>query len=373
MTGAISGRFAKRSTLRRCRLLAVHRTLRAGEAGTSLIDVLVGLAVAMFSMVIIYQVFVGIDAVRRNAAAAADAQSSGMFALFALASRLAGAGAGTAAGAQWLDTCPATPDIRTSLRPVDVVITDGGTPDRPDSVVIRQALAPTTGVFAGFARAAPAGTSFPVESPDAFAVGDRVVAISRSGACEASRVTSVSAPVAGVTDVGHTAVTADFPIASVLLNLGPYGKGSTLRYDVVSGTLRSTDVTNGDVPVPLTANVVNLKLQYGIDTDGDGALDTWTSAGSTGTWSPGSLLAAPRSTLERIKAVRAGIIVRSDVADRSLRREFRWVLFDCAAVDKTACPGRLEGVVAASPTGSYRYRAFEAVVPLRNVIWNRSS
>jgi len=46
------------------------------------------------------------------------------------------------------------------------------------------------------------------------------------------------------------------------------------------------------------------------------------------------------------------------------------VLFDCSTHDN-ACPGRLTGTIAGSPNGSYRYRVYETVVPLRNQLWNR--
>jgi hypothetical protein len=49
------------------------------------------------------------------------------------------------------------------------------------------------------------------------------------------------------------------------------------------------------------------------------------------------------------------------------------VLFDCELADKSACPGRLEGIVAAAAGGAYRYRTMETVVPLRNVLWNQAS
>jgi type IV pilus assembly protein PilW len=338
-----------------------------------LIDVLVGLAVGLLSMVIVHQAFVVLDTVRRNAAAAADAQSSGAFALFTLASQIGNAGAGTAGAARWLDTCPAATDVTTTLRPIDVLITDGGAADRPDSLVVRQALAPIIATPATFASVAPAGASFRVESPDGFEVGDRVVATSRTGSCAMTQVTAVGASAGGVVELAHSAVSIDLPVTSVLLNLGPATRASTLRYDVVSGALRSTDLANGDAPVPLASNVVNLKFQYGIDSDADGTLDTWVGASSPGAWTPALLLAAPRATLERIKAIRIGIIVRSDRIDRALTRGFHWVLFDCERDDKAACPGRLEGTIAASASGSYRYRAFETVVPLRNVIWNRGA
>jgi len=338
--------------------------------GTSLIDVLVGLAVAMVSLILVYQAFVALDTVRRNAAATADAQANAAFALFALASQIGNAGAGWALAGRWLDTCPVVADVAATLRPVDVLIADSGAADRPDSLVVRQSLARAIALPAALASAAPAGADFRVESPDGFTAGDRLVAITRDGRCVTTQATSVTAPVGGIVTVAHTPIAIDLPLTSVLLDLGPAGRASTLRFDVASGTLRSTDLANGDAPVPLTSNVVNLKFQYGVDTDADGALDTWVRADAPGPWSQAALLAAPRTTLERIKAVRVGIILRSERIDRSLARSFHWVLFDCARDDKTACPGRLEGSIPGDANGSYRYRTLETVIPLRNVIWN---
>lgn len=355
------------------RSLAAHprATWRAG--GTSLIDVLVGVALGMLAMALAYQAFLAFDAIRRNVSATADMQSAGALALSLLATGIGNAGAGLDAAGRALDTCPAVADVATTLRPIDVLIGDGGGADRPDSLVVRQAFATTIATPAAFASAAPAGADFRVESPDGFAPGDRVAAVSRTGTCVATQVSAVGAPAAGIVDIAHAPVAVDLPPGTVLLNLGPAGRPSTTRYDVAGGALRSTDIGNGDAPVPLVSNVVNVKFQYGIDSDGDGGLDTWTAAGSPGAWGAPTLLAAPRSTLERIKAVRVGVIVRSDRPDRALTSAHRWVLFDCAAADKATCPGRLEGTIAGSPSGGYRYRGYETVVPLRNVIWNRGA
>jgi type IV pilus assembly protein PilW len=345
-------------------------TCRARLRAASLVDALVGLAVAMLALVIVYHAFVATDAVRRSAAGAADAHGSAAFALFTLAAQITGAGAGWAAAARWLDTCPALPDVATTLRPVTVLITDGGSASRPDSLVARQTFAHRLGLPAAVAAAAAAGTHVRAQSPDGFMAGDRIVAVTRSGNCVATQVSAVGAASAGVVDITHAGVAIDLPITTVLLDLGAAGRASTLRFDVVSEVLRSQDLSNGDAPVPLTSNVVNLKFQYGIDSDGDGVLDTWARADTTGSWSPAALLAAPRATLERIKAIRIGIIVRAERVDRTLARDFHWVLFDCEQDDKAACPGRLEGTIAGSASGSYRYRVLETVVPLRNAIWN---
>ena len=349
-----------------------HRPVcRSRLRAASLVDALVGLAVAMLSLVIVYQAFVATDAVRRNAATAADAHGSAAFALFTLAAQITGAGAGWASAARSLDTCPAIADVATTLRPVAVLITEGGGANRPDSLVVRQTFARRLALPVAVAAAADAGTHVRAQSPDGFTAGDRIVAVTRTGNCVTTQVSAVTAPSAGIVDLTHTGIAIDLPITTVLLDLGAASRASTLRFDVLAETLRSQDLANGDAPVPLTSNVVNLKFQYGIDSDGDGALDTWARADAAGAWSPAALLAAPRATLERIKAIRVGIIVRAERIDRTLARDFHWVLFDCALDDKAACPGRLEGTIPGSANGSYRYRMLETVVPLRNVIWNR--
>ena len=345
----------------------------ASDRGVTLVDVLVGLAVAMLTVVVVYQTFVVVESIRRSAAAAGDTEGSGAFALFALAVQTENAGAGLASAARWLDTCPPTADIATTLRPIDVLITDGGGADRPDSLVIRQSRASNGAAPAAFAAAAPPGADFRVESADGFSIADRVIAISRTGSCAMAEISAVVRSGSGILDIAHSGAAVDFPATSLLLNLGPAGRAWISRYDLLSGTLRSTDVANGDAPNPLVSNLANVKFQYGIDNDGDGALDTWVTASPSSGWSPTDLLAAPRTTLERIKAIRIGVIAHSEQIDRTQTRGYHWVLFDCELADKSACPGRLEGTVVASAGGGYRYRAFETVVPLRNGIWNSGS
>ena len=346
---------------------------RSRACGATLIDVLVGLLLALFTMVVAYQAFTVVQSIRYSAAASADAHSNAVFALSALAIQASNAGAGIASAARWLDACPPAGDIVTTLRPVFALITDGGAADRPDSLSVRQALAPASAAPAAFVVAAPAGAGFRVQATGGFAVGDRVVAISRGGSCVTTVVTGVASGGPGILDIAHSPVAIDLPVTSLLLNLGPASRDSTSRHDVVSQTLRSTDLANGDAPNPLVSNIVNLKLQYGIDSDGDGALDTWVAADAAGSWSPAALLAAPRATLERIKAIRIGVIARTERTDRARTGNYRWVLFDCELDAKTACPGRLEGTISPAAGGGYRYRTLETVVPLRNAVWNSGS
>ena len=255
------------------------------------------------------------------------------------------------------------------------MITDGGTDDAPDSIAVRYGVAPGAGTAVPFSTASPAGSNFVIAATGGFSIADRIIATDRQGGCATTTVTAIAVPGPGVLELAHEAITLDFPATSVLLNLGPEDGAQTIRFDVAGGVLRTTDLAGGDAPNPLASNIVNLKFQYGIDADGNGTIDTWTparDAGPLGNFTPTSILAAPVERLRRIKAVRAGLIVRSDVRNRASRDVFRWVLFDCEATDKTACPGRLEGSISPSAAGAWRYRVYETVIPLRNLIWSRS-
>jgi type IV pilus assembly protein PilW len=338
--------------------------------GVTMVDVLIGLAVALLAVAVVYQSLVVVQAMRRNSAAVSDAQATGALALAVVTAQLTNAGAGITAAARAFETCPFTPDVATSLRPLSVLITDGGAADRADSLVVRQSLARTPGLTLPFVDAATAGSNFRIATVDGIAVDDRVAVVSRAGPCVTTKVTNVTTVAPGVLDIAHDAVTVDLPITSVLVNFGPAARGSITRFDLVSTSLRSTDVSNGDAPTPLVSNVVNLKFQYGIDIDGNGTVDTWVAATAGSPWDAATLLAAPRSTTERVRAIRVGLIARSEQPERGRTGTFRWVLFDCEFDDKSTCPGRLTGAIAATANGAYRYHVMETIVPLRNVIWN---
>ena len=347
--------------------------MRRAHAGAGLIEVMVGVTVALCATLAIYVVVGTADKLRRDSQSAGDAQQTGLFVLSRLAFDIANAGSAFAPAAKALATCPASSNVADTLRPIAVLIADSGRDDVADSVVVRYGVAPAIAGPSAFAAAAPAGANFLVQSPYGFAVGDRVIAIGRNGECAATDVTGTTPAGAGIVEVAHAPLAESFPAASWLVNLGSSSDAQVIRYDVQSGVLRTTDLLNGDAPNPLASNIVNLKLQYGIDSDADGALDTWVAArsGPSGDWSAATLLAAPADQLARIKAVRLGLIVRSDFVDRSMNTAFTWTFFDCEASDTSVCPGRLSGTIAATPAGGYRYRVHETIVPLRNTIWNR--
>ena len=333
------------------------------ELGISLIEVMVGVTIGLIAVIVMYQVFAVAEGFKRNTTGASDAQQNGLFSTFTLGIDLANAGNGLAAAAAELATCPNTGDMATTLRPLSVLITDGGSADTPDSFVVNYSGSSTLVAPALFAGPPPGPTTFNIVSPGGgFQVKDAVVAISMTGRCGISRVTAVGLPDAlGVVQISVTpAIAGALTSSAQLFNLGPQPRRT--RFDVASNVLRTQDLFTPDAaPVPLAANVLNLKVQYGVDTNSDGLLDDWRSARDA--YAPAALLAAPRTTIDTIKAIRIGIIVRSDQFDRDQTAKFTWTMFECG---EAVCPGRLTGELPEN----WRYRVFEQVIPLRNVIWN---
>jgi len=132
-----------------------------------------------------------------------------------------------------------------------------------------------------------------------------------------------------------------------------------------------------------------MKVEYGVADPNDplGSVSTWKQASDVG-WDPATLLPAPVTTINLVKAIRIGIVVQSEQFDKALDKftggdyvngDYNWVLFDCANVDKKQCAGRLTGTVPAGCNlvplvpGNCRFRKYETVIPLRNEIWNKKS
>jgi type IV pilus assembly protein PilW len=339
---------------------------KRSQAGSSLAAALVGLAAGAITVVAILATFASTEALKRNAVGIADAQHGGALAVLALVTDIANAGHGLAPAIHELATCPDSGELRTSLRPVPILINAGAAAEASDSISVNSSGGHAIAGALALASAPASGLALRVRSPLGLGVDDAVAVVGLDGSCEVTTLSAISGPDPdGVIDAVHTGLNGAFPLTALIVDLGPRGRWRRVRYDIAEGSLRSLDLaTPGATPNPLLANAVLLKAQYGIDSDGDGTLDAWVGAGAA-PWTPATVLAAPAATLASVKAVRFGIVVRSETPDRAVTTPFRWVMFDCGQDDAASCPGRLSGAL---PPG-WRYLTLEAVVPLRNQIW----
>ncbi len=115
-----------------------------------------------------------------------------------------------------------------------------------------------------------------------------------------------------------------------------------------------------DPVVPVVSDVVNLKAQYGLDTNNDGIVDAWQDA-TGGVWSAANLPTQPLATLRQIRAVRVAIVTRSAQYEKDAVTTGPLVMFDDAV-----------SMTLDADDQHYRYKVLETVVPLRNALWNPS-
>ena len=352
------------------------------HAGFGLVEILVGVVIGLLALLVIYQALALAEGYKRTTTAGGDAQSAGMISTFILAQDIGNAGNGVASNAQELATCPSTGNFATTWRPIPVLIRDGGSDDASDSFDVFYGVNPRLLTPLEILTTYNPGGTIDLQSPLGFEVGNMFVMADISGAnCAMGTVTAMVGPNAGtgVVNVTPTPIATAFPQgATWVINLGPANQVRKVRYDVQAGVIRSLDLVNAAaVPNPIVGNITLLKAQYGLDTDGDQFIDTWTSARNA-PWREADVLAAPIAQLRQIKAIRLAVVVRSSQFERAtdaegraavtdLTGDFTVTLFDCHGL--VPCTGEMAGVTIPG-TANFRHRVFEQVIPLRNQVWN---
>jgi type IV pilus assembly protein PilW len=346
---------------------------RAAAGGFSLMELMIGLTIGMIAMITIIQVMSFFEAQRKTTSGSADAQTNGGIALYSIARDLQMAGYPLMATTESPLECTAVTSnvagVTATLSPVVVTNGTAGANPASDSITIRFGTTLTGG----------APTQISILGGNDATVGSNIgcqvndLTLIKSGTnCAISRVTGVS---------GTTTVTLqNTALANTPgVNLSCMGAWNEITYAVnaATGNLERTAVANGvsGGAQPLIAGIINLQAQYGISASANSnQITQWVDA-SGGTW------AAPTvANRNRIKAIRIAVVARNT------RLEPDVVSALCTSID-TAAPGGVcawEGSVASpAPTvdlspgnadwARYRYRVFETIIPLRNVIWSKDS
>lgn len=342
---------------------------RSRQAGFTLVELMVGLAIGMLATVIIMQEFSVFERQKRTTTGNADAQTNGGIALYNIGREMQLAGYPLMPVTNSPLECTTLNVGATGIGGISPVsIADGvavaGVSSASDTITIRYGDAqmggvPTqiTGVGAPNANDAAVGNNLGCQ------VGD-IAMLTNGNACTLTRVTALSAAGVAPATIGVQSIAG----AGAGVSLSCLGNWNEVTYAVNNGTL----TRNG---VPTVDGVVNIQAQYGISAGASSNQVTqWVDA-SGATW--GAPTVADRN---RIKAVRIAVIARN------AKREPTAVTAACSSTTAAAPTGLCawEGS-ATSPAPAvslsdndpnwlnYRYRVFETVIPLRNVIWSKDT
>ncbi|HQR10173.1 MAG TPA: PilW family protein [Casimicrobiaceae bacterium] len=414
------------------------------QHGVGLVETMVGIFIGAIVIVVIYNILAVAENYRRTTVGSSDAQVTGLLSQFVASRDLANGGAGITMST-WSNTGPAdmvnctrneagapasgfaVTSLEAAIRPIPVIITNGGGPGVSDSFISYSAGAAHVMWPVDFTANSLAGAAtITVQSPNGFTVPVPTAAapywgvvMDGAGKCKLLRLTNaapdVTLPLTGrvtLTVDPTTPLLTDYTTAAParLLNIGPQGLATRVRYDVdgVNGVLRTSDLLvvppAAVTPVPIAQNVVLMKAQYGIDTNGDGIVDCWTPADAStcNDWSEAAVRVGDLAKLNQLLAVRVGVVVRSDEPDLRLLTDPtnpqliseasgilqatrpQVVLFNCST-NNAACQNRVvvpmgAGVPVGAPTCApavicdyWRYRTYETIIPIRNSIYNATT
>jgi type IV pilus assembly protein PilW len=384
------------------------------QRGFSLIELMVAITISLFLALSIATVWGNFESQKQRTVNTSSAQVSGLLALTELEQDIKSAGAGfpsavytggvllpTAytgctnissfynSGTSQISPVPAYAGTTMPLAPV--TITSGGA--GPDTLIMKRGgvlgAAPT--IFLQDPASMPlASDDFNVQSTVGFNSGDVVMAVQTgTGKCMVTQLGTVNTAAGTLGRVPGAAPTYTPSSAYQLSNGWPLFSAADVVFDI--GVLTSvtysvnamnqlvlTDNTNPAAAVTtiLASDIVDMKAQYGVAAAGTQNVTTWVNATSTNANDPTTNWAALTAvTMPRIKAVRLAVVARSSTLEATAVTGVCTNISGgvnngpCAWPDTAGNPAPIIDLSSNANWANYRYRVYQLVVPLRNVIW----
>lgn len=357
-----------------------HTAMKLNQKGFSLIELMVGLIIGLLTTLVIMQVFSAFEGQKRTTSGTADAQTNGSIGLYSLQRdvQLAGFGLPLFDDVHMPLNCtttsfllpavaapPVLPAVTINLVPIGIV--NGATATASDTITVRYGTSASAGIPMRVTASGTATSSIALDNNIGCAVGDVAFTVEGTN-CQATRVRAkpsiTTLTVLPTVDVGVGAT------IETSTRLSCAGVWNDITY-AISGT----QLTRNNVPI--VDGIVNMQAQYGISAAPDqNQIQQWVDA--TGSWVAPTVI-----NRNRIKSVRIAIVARNGLLERDpvstacslgVRDDPR----DVCAWDATSASPTIASpapVVNLTNLGAdwdrYRYRVYESVIPLRNLVWAR--
>jgi type IV pilus assembly protein PilW len=347
----------------------------SSQRGVGLVELMVAMVIGLFTTLVVMQVFSVFEGNKRTTTSGADAQTNGTIALYNIKRQIAMAGFGlptfSTKNPPLLCSDPNMATGGVNLFPVAIV--DGGSAaGASDTVSIRIGSSGNGGV-PFLADESATGTTILVKNTMACQANDMAI-VSTGPSCSFVRVTAIP-------DATHVTFASNVVASKASTSIACLGNWTELSYLVSNGQLRLRTTVNGaNTNAQNVEGIVNIQAQYGVSnsaTSNDVA--QWVDA--TDIWAeplPGTA-SAVIARRNRIKAIRVAIVARSGLFEQSN------VTDACSSLNSANPTGLCawEGT-AASPAPAidlsndanwqrYRYRVYETIIPLRNIIWTKGT
>lgn len=353
--------------------------------GFSLIEIMVGLVIGMVGVIIMMQVFATSEGQKRTTISGADAQGNGLIALNTVERDLRAAGDGLANSAV-LGASGCTSILgwysgaATTISAAPVTIVDGGV-GVSDTVSIAFGNAMAGTVPATLSSTMPQSSSeLDVSRTTGFAVNDLIV-VAQGGVCVMMQVTAVQDaalklqhnPGSGLYNPSVPDTPASWPAYTTGAQIFNLGQMTRRTYSVnTSGNLQMQEM-NATAPLSVVSNIVSIQAQYGIAPLAppiNQPVNCWVNAVAVDALNPchASDWANPTSAnIARIKAVRIAMVARSSLPEKPSITGGVCDATNTAPVSWSGGP--TIDLSADANWKCYRYKVYQTIVPLRNVIW----
>jgi type IV pilus assembly protein PilW len=384
--------------------------MKRTQHGMSLVEVLVAVAIGLIGILIITQAYLASDSFNRSTLGEGGAQTNGTIALFTVQRDLRMAGYGMADsralgcgsinyyynGAYSANLSGGTlPNL--TLAPVQITTTAGA----PDTLTVMYSSDASRMVPAALTKTMPSPSAeLNVDGTTGFTSGDLVLMVSNTSpvTCTMLQLTNVQVSSAKIQHNPGSSAPYNPPGGSSLF---PAYSNNDLVFDLGNPVVRSYTVVKTDptctsgcqgslrmvdgilqggtgTPYDLVDGIVDLKAQYGKDngvnnstvsrtayTPNDGLIDSYDTSTPTSSAGWNQVLTVRLAVLARVgnyvKPATPGANCTATTTMPTWSGSASGAPFD--AIDVTT---------ATSQDRCYKYRVFETVVPLRNMIWRVS-
>jgi type IV pilus assembly protein PilW len=359
---------------------------RGASRGMSLVELLVAAAIGIIASLAIFQVFAVFEGQKRTTTSGGEAQTSGTLALYTVERDVRQGGYGfntpdlVGCTLQGWDQQAGAALAPFTLVPALITQGAGSTPGvagSPDTITVAygngDALPAPLAIQIGSLGVSDDFIKI-INATYGYQRGDHVVIAEPGKPCTLAQVNEVPPATGDNTRLNLQAASYVDPYTGATVNTrynNPAGLGTAYTagngkvYNIgPAPTVKVFSVLNGQLmsqalgaasATPIFDNIVQLQAQYGKDTNGDGVVDVFneTTPANTAEWA--AVLAL------RIAVVaRSGLYEKDEVSPATIRL---W--------DDSGNPPTTTGPVwtLTSDERHYRYKVFQTVIPLRNMLW----
>ena len=353
---------------------------RRSERGFTLIEILIGVIVGMLGIVVIMQVFLVSEGQKRTTTGGADALENGLMALFTMERDIRMAGLGlVGTGCALVNTydANATPTTATKAMWPAVVARDAPAAGS-DRVDIMYSASPFGNIPSTITSAMPDSSAIlNILNGDGFVQGDIFIISQPPKDCSRAQA-SQDGQKTGTTWNLQKNPGGSFPLnppgGQNIFPAGGYGSGARVtnmgnmvdRSYFVQGAdlmLRNNNqpIVAGTNPLAVVNGIVAIRAQYGRDTTvpPDGFVDVYDNAVTSPT--SASTLAQITDRQNEVIAVRLAVVARSGQEEREDVSPDPVVLWS---------GGTTTNGGALSLNRKFRYKVYQTIIPLRNLVWN---